>query len=478
MLALTLLLSLWTAWLLISVVMLGRGAGVVLAAGFLALWALLVFTTSLSWRNYLMIWLCVPVAIALGQVMAGERSYRGARLAAAAVSAAGLLWLWLAGGATHATYVLAAALALLGAAAVSGLGFGTCWLYFYGPARQAKKSAESRRERAEQSAARAEHRTTQTLAELEQAQRACHHLTAENARLRAARPAPPPRSSPEPGRQATFSAPPATVQDPATLITVTCYALRDPKADRAGRAAQPGEAARLVVRREVAVAAQVSRPIETLRREYGQPGVHREHQDAIREAVANYAAQRVQGTVLVSLWQTERAVPVTDVAGLLDGSAGWLRGLVADPLSGLVTGAGVPGPAASAVAGITANFVAAPITTPLDKAARICELAGIVFGVATGLHPLVIASVKRLAYDEFGTAVSAAFEQAMTPLTGRDDPGPDGPAARGSPADGPRRPPPFYWPGRDDDGPRHPPPSRRSRWDDDGPAGRPIGRFS
>ncbi|HTT54297.1 MAG TPA: hypothetical protein VMH35_23145 [Streptosporangiaceae bacterium] len=424
MLALTLLLSLWTAWLLISVVLLGRAAGAGLAAGFLALWALLVFTTSLSWRNYLMIWLCVPMAIALGQVAAGERAYRGARLAAAAVSAAGLLWLWLAGGATHAAYVVAAALALLGAAVLSGLGFGLCWLYFCGPARQAQKTAESRRERAEQGAARAERRSTRTLAELEQAQRACHHLTAENARLRAARPAPPPGSSAGPARPASFAAPAATVQDPASLITVTCYALRDLKAERTGRHAQPAEMARLVVRREVAVAAQVSQPIEALRREYEQPGVHHEHRDAIREAVAHYAAQRVQGTVLVSLWQTEQAVPLADVAGLLDASAGWLPGLVADPLSGLVSGAGGPGPAAPAAAGRTANFAAAPVTTPLDKAARICELAGIVFGVATGLHPLVIASVRRLAYDEFGTAVAAAFGRAMTPLTG------DGPAGR------------------------------------------------
>jgi hypothetical protein len=185
MLALTVLLSLWTAWLLFSLFFLVRTAGIVLAAGFLALWFLLAFTTSLSWRNYLMIWLCVPIAVALGQVLAGDRPQIRSRLAVAAASAAGALWLWLAGGAAHAQYVAAAMLGLVAAVLFGGLGFIICWLYFYGPAQRMLRAAESRHQTAERRAAEADRRTAQTAAGLEETRRACQSLQAENARLRA-----------------------------------------------------------------------------------------------------------------------------------------------------------------------------------------------------------------------------------------------------------------------------------------------------
>ncbi len=169
MLALTVLLSLWAAWLLFSLFFLARTPGIVLAAGFLALWFLLVFTTSLSWRNYLMIWLCVPIAIAAGQVMAGDHPQLRSRLAVAAGSMAGVVWLWLAGGAAHAQYVVVAILGLLAAVLFSGLGFIICWLYFYGPAQRAQKSAEARRQTAERRAAEADRRTAHTTADLEEA---------------------------------------------------------------------------------------------------------------------------------------------------------------------------------------------------------------------------------------------------------------------------------------------------------------------
>jgi hypothetical protein len=63
--------------------------------------------------------------------------------------------------------------------------------------------------------------------------------------------------------------------------------------------------------------------------------------------------------------------------------------------------------------GITANFVTAPLTARLEGAARVCEVAGIVVGLATGLQPLVIACVKLLAHDELGIALSRELEQII-----------------------------------------------------------------
>jgi hypothetical protein len=435
MLGLVLLLSLWTAWLLFSLTVLGRAAGIVLAALFLALWALLVFTTSLSWRNYLMIWLCVPAAIALWQVLAGERSGLRSRLAVAAVSAAGVLWLWLAGGAAHAPYVLTAVLGVLAAALFSAAGFGLCWVYFYLPAQRAQQSAEHRRNAAERSAAEADRRTMRVNLALDEAQRTCHNLQAENAKLRTQRSASPlPRRRPYLPYQPYEPYPPDVLRplrvadvpgvrgaqpqpSAATiaLIRVTCYALREEPAGR--DPADPGPAqpaTRFLIKRETVVTTSAAAPpAEALRHDYEQAGAGRER-ESIRAAAADYAAQQIQGTVLVSLWQTQESFPVATAADFLDGSAGWLRGLVTDPLSGLVSGVGLPGPVASAGAGIGANFVTAPVTTPLEQAARVCEVAGIVFGVLTGLHPVVIACAKRLARDETGQALSAGFQRIMT----------------------------------------------------------------
>jgi hypothetical protein len=479
MLALTVLLSLWTAWLLFSLFFLARTAGIVLAAGFLALWFLLVFATSLSWRNYLMIWLCVPIAITAGQVMAGDRAQLRPRLAVAAGSAAGLVWLWLAGGAAHAQYVVAAILGLLAAVLFGGLGFIICWLYFYGPAQRAQKSAEARHQTTERRAAEADRRTAQTAADLEEARRAWQNLKTENARLRAQpdtrpptappswgrpppRPAwpatPPPAAQPVPGSlpgddRAGSGAPPGAPTATIALVRVTCFALRGERAGRDPTGPGPGPAQPVTgfqIKRETVVMSNVAPHIEALRHEYEQPGTGHQRRKAIKEAIADYAAQRIQGTVLVSLWQTREGFPIADAAGFLDGSAGWLRGLVAEPLSGLGSGVGLPGPVAAAGAGIAANLVTAPVTTPLDDAARICDVTGIVFGVLTGMHPLVITCVKQLARDAIGQGLAEGFERIMT------FPAAPGPAAtrpdvvelsrelrgnRPGPADGPRQGP-------------------------------------
>ncbi len=76
-------------------------------------------------------------------------------------------------------------------------------------------------------------------------------------------------------------------------------------------------------------------------------------------------------------------------------------------------------------AGISANLVTEPLTTPLEDTARACEIAGIVIGLATGAHPLVIACAHRLAHNEAGQLLSKGFEQVLTSIDADHEPNAD-----------------------------------------------------
>lgn len=58
----------------------------------------------------------------------------------------------------------------------------------------------------------------------------------------------------------------------------------------------------------------------------------------------------------------------------------------------------------------------ARLTAPLGDAARVCEIAGIVIGLVTGMHPLVMACAKRLAHDELGNMLARGFEQLINSI--------------------------------------------------------------
>ena len=220
--------------------------------------------------------------------------------------------------------------------------------------------------------------------------------------------------------------PGSAAAEPVTLVRLTAYWLGD--SEPAGSAIE-GRGRGLAVGR-VLIRREVARPrgqadidaIESLRAGYQDPGMSKDRREQIAAAAADYAASRVEGQFGVTWWQTSQSFPLSQAAGLLDGSAEWLRGLVEHPLAGAASAAGAAGPIVPIGAGIAADYVTAPLTAPLEDAARVCELAGIVIGLATGAHPLVIACVKRLAHDEAGEILSAAFEQIFTSIdAGRQD---------------------------------------------------------
>jgi hypothetical protein len=255
-----------------------------------------------------------------------------------------------------------------------------------------------------------------------------------------------------------------------TLVRLTVYCLWDSESARSatdGRDLRK-DTGRLQIEREVA------RPgsqadidlIESLRIEYERPGVSEGRREEIKAAAADYAASWVQGQLGVTWWETPQSFPLSQTADLLDGSAEWLRGLVEHPLADAASRAGAEGPVVPIGAGITANFVTARLTAPLEGAARVCEVAGIVIGLATGAHPLVMVCAKRLAHDELGKALGRGFEQIIDSI-GADR---QRTAGRGQ---SPGRPGRGDYPGRGQ--PPGQPPGRPGRGDYPG-RGQPPGR--
>ena len=151
--------------------------------------------------------------------------------------------------------------------------------------------------------------------------------------------------------------------------------------------------------------------IELLRSAYQDHGTGNDRRDEIKAAAADYAASWTEGQFAVRWWETPQRFPLTRAAELLHGSADWLRQLVENPVAGAASRAGIPGPLVPIGAGITANLVTARLTAPLEGAARVFEAAAIVIGLATGTHPLVMASAKLFAHDELNKALSKGFEQ-------------------------------------------------------------------
>jgi hypothetical protein len=258
------------------------------------------------------------------------------------------------------------------------------------------------------------------------------------------------------------------------LVTLIVYWVPDREpADRTTEDRGPGSTpGRLLISRKTTpVRSQAGlNLIESFRLgyEYEAPDITLERGERIKAAAADYAASWLEDQFSVTWWQTPQRLLLAQAADVLDGSAEWLRRLVEYPLAAAASTAGAAGPLVDIGAGISANLVTEPLTAPLEDAARVCEIAGIVIGLATGAHPLVIACAKRLAHDEAGQMLSAAFEQVFTSI-GVDPPGGDPGPGRPSPM----RPP---GPGVPSPAPRDLSPGRPSPMRPPGPASpRPPG---
>ena len=217
--------------------------------------------------------------------------------------------------------------------------------------------------------------------------------------------------------------------EPGTLVTLTAYWLPDGEpADRTIEDRDPGSAlGRLLISRKTTpLRSQASLGLtESLRLGYEAPDITPEQREQIQAAAADYAASWIEDQLDATWWQTPQRLLLSQAADVLDGSAEWLRGLVEHSLSAAASTAGAAGPLVDIGAGITANLVTEPLTAPLEDTAQACEITGIVIGLATGAHPLVIACAHRLAHDEAGHLLSKGFEQVLASIDADHDPNAD-----------------------------------------------------
>jgi len=133
--------------------------------------------------------------------------------------------------------------------------------------------------------------------------------------------------------------------------------------------------------------------------------------EPLKETVAEVLAGRLEGIV----WKTTDDLSEGQVAGLLAGLPDMMKTLAEKPLDILGDAAGLPAPAVSFGADVAVTVVLKPVLEPLQSTVHVLEVVGIVLGLVTGMHPLVITCVKHLAYDELGDALTRAFEQILSP---------------------------------------------------------------
>lgn len=120
------------------------------------------------------------------------------------------------------------------------------------------------------------------------------------------------------------------------------------------------------------------------------------------EATAEYLATLFVdplSTAAMASWRTE-SDPATKTVDAIEGVSGWLQITVDKPLKELGTGLGLSPGEAAVTAGVSTNLILAPITGPLDKAESFVEAAGIILGLLTGGHALVLACLKPLLHSE------------------------------------------------------------------------------
>ena len=151
--------------------------------------------------------------------------------------------------------------------------------------------------------------------------------------------------------------------------------------------------------------------IEASWKEYEDSETSQGRREEIKKAASDYAATWMENQWGHTWWKTSSSFSFSEAADVLNSSADWLRSLVEHPLADIASAAGAQGPVVSLSAGITTRFVTEPVTAPLEAAAQICEVAGIVIGMTVGAHPLVMACAKLFAHDALNDVLAEGFEQ-------------------------------------------------------------------
>jgi len=158
--------------------------------------------------------------------------------------------------------------------------------------------------------------------------------------------------------------------------------------------------------------------------ESDRPGLRDKFTDATAEYVAEkiilFAPQRLQ-------WASTDLLNPADLSTALDRCQQALHNLAQHPVDELLTRAGAAPSVAAVASGIGANLVLAPMDQLIGSTSQLIDVAGILIGAVTGLHPLLIASANRLANVEVQNATAHVLAEALggTELGGTQAPEPD-----------------------------------------------------
>jgi hypothetical protein len=156
-----------------------------------------------------------------------------------------------------------------------------------------------------------------------------------------------------------------------------------------------------------------------------------DHDAGLRErlgdAASDYFATKLGNPVFAAMterWVTQNAYPETALVEVCNRISSGLDTIAEKPLEKAGTQLLLPGPEAAVAAGIGATLILQPVAEPLGQAATFLEITGVVVGLATGLHPLALASAKMLAHDQFHELMARGLREAARQVFE----GPRGPA--------------------------------------------------
>lgn len=137
--------------------------------------------------------------------------------------------------------------------------------------------------------------------------------------------------------------------------------------------------------------------------------------EQLRDAVAENAADSFE----------QRVWDIDDLSGdqLASFAANFpdlVKSMVSEPLGRIAGEVGMPVAGAAFGADVSATLLLKPVLEPLERAVHAVEVAGIVVGLVTGLHPLAVICAKHLAHDELGSAMATGTRQLMTGAGARE----------------------------------------------------------
>lgn len=434
----------WTAWLLVALWLLRRPLSRIrwiLLVGFGGLGLLLELTVALSWRDYLMAWLGAHavLAAAIAVTLAAERRLQAL---SGLASLAGLILLWVQGGAgewQYVTWILAFVVCL-------GAGFGLCWATVLRAEQQKTTVLNDRLRRANDMYQQQSQRARTAERQLQQASGDCR---AERRRRRSAEDeltslrASYDRVHRELGELRSFPRQPAApgvrpdtdandaesrpeipgtgapaIEPQASAVTVRFFLVPDPDPGPSQSEA-PGRV-RLGIERTVAsvpkgqlepVSASPAPPSPG-----GQQAATASSEGPVGRitsaAAASLATELTKPLLPGDRWLSTHSYALPEIADALHEVPGWLHQLVADPAQHVAPSIGLPSPAGLAIGTVADQAAFRSVTAPMAQAARCCEIAGVVVGTLTGLHPVAAVCVKMLAHDE----VTRALTRHLTDL--------------------------------------------------------------